>query len=86
MILAYERMFVYCADGLGADRIAGPLLTRLLSEPFVKHRAREADVPADPMARQAARPHGLVYPARPDVQIPSGLIWPKEPVLLQRSL
>jgi hypothetical protein len=86
MILAYERMFVYRADGLGADCIAGPLLPGLLSEPVVEHGAREADVPADPMAGQAARPHGLVDPARPDVEIPSGLIRPEEPILLQRSL
>jgi hypothetical protein len=70
-----------------ADCIAGPgLLTRLLSEPLVKHRAREADVPAHPMAGQAAGPHGLVDPARPDVEIPSGLIRAKQPILLQRSL
>ncbi len=68
------------------DCIAGPLLTRLLSEPLVEHGAREADVPADPMAGQAAGPHGLVNPARPDVEIPSGLIWTKQPILLQRSL
>ncbi len=64
----------------------GRLLTRLLSEPFVEHGSREANVPADPMTGQAAGPHGLVDPARPDVEIPSGLIWPKQPVLLQRSL
>jgi hypothetical protein len=62
------------------------LLTRLLGEPVVEHGSREADVPADPMAGQAAGPHGLVDPARPDVEIPSGLIWPKQPVVLQRSL
>jgi hypothetical protein len=62
------------------------LLPRLLGEPFVEHGAREADVPADPVAGQAAGPHGLVDPARPDVEIPSGLIWPKQPILLQRSL
>ena len=66
--------------------LRGPLLTRLFSEPFVEHGAREADVPADPMAGQAAGPHGLVDPARPDVQIPSGLIRAKQPILLQRSL
>lgn len=62
------------------------LLTRLFSQPVVEHGSREADVPAHPMAGQAAGPHGLVDPARPDVEIPSGLIWPKQPVLLQRSL
>ncbi len=64
----------------------GSLPSGLFSEPLVEHCAREADVPADPMAGQAACPHGLVDPARPDVEIPSGLIWPKQPVLLQRSL
>jgi hypothetical protein len=67
------------------DCIAGQLPPRLLSQPFVEHGSREADVPADPMAGQAARPHGLVDPTRPDVEIPSSLIWPKQPVLLQRS-
>ena len=61
-------------------------MPRLLCEPCVEHGAREADVPPNPMAGQAAGPHRLVDPARPDVEIPSGLIWPKEPFLLQRSL
>ncbi len=69
-----------------ARRTSPCLLTRLFSEPVVEHGSREADVPADPMTGQAAGPHGLVDPARPDVEIPSGLIRAKEPVLLQRSL
>jgi hypothetical protein len=71
---------------LAVSLTAGPLLTRLFSEPFVEHWSREADVPPDPMTRQAACPHGLVDPARPDVEIPSGLIRAKQPVLLERSL
>jgi hypothetical protein len=56
-------------------------LPRLLSEPVVEPGAREADVPAHPMARQAASPHGLIDPARLDVEIPGGLLWAKESIL-----
>jgi hypothetical protein len=59
-----------------------PLPPGLLGEPFVEHGAREPDMPADPVAGQAASPHGLIDPARPDVEIPSGLIWAKQPILL----
>ncbi len=59
---------------------------RLFSEPFVEHRPRKADMPADPMAGQAAGPHGLVDPTRPDVEIPSRLIRAKQPILRERSV
>ena len=82
-----SRQCVRLPACLASARRTSPCLPpRLFSEPFVEHGAREADVPADPMTGQAAGPHGLVDPARPDVEIPSGLIRAKEPVLLQRSL
>src|SRR5271154_1944883 len=59
------------------------LLTWLLGEPLVEHRSREADVPTDPMARQATSAHRLIDPARLDVEIPSCLLRAKEPVLRQ---
>ena len=61
------------------------LLPGLLGEPVIEHEAREADMPAYSMARQAASPHGLVDPARLDVQIPSGLLRAQEPILGQCS-
>jgi len=57
------------------------LLTGLLGKPFVEHLAREADVPPDPAAWQPAAPHSLIDPARLDVEIPSGLLETKEPIL-----
>ncbi len=60
------------------------LLRRLLVEPLVEHGPRKADVPAHTTARQAATPHGLVDPARLDVQIPSGLLRAKKPILRER--
>jgi hypothetical protein len=73
------------SSAIRTNWIAGPLPPGLLGEPFVEHGAREANVPSYSMARQAAGPDGLVDPARSDVEIPSGLIWPKQPILLQRS-
>ena len=61
------------------------LLPGLLGEPAVEHGAREADVPSYSMARQATSPHGLIDPARLDVQIPGGLLWAPEPILRQSS-
>ena len=55
----------------------------LLGEPVVEHGAREADVPTYSMAGQAASPHGLIDPARLDVEIPGGLLWAKESILHQ---
>lgn len=54
---------------------------RLISQPFVEHQAREANVPSDPTARQAASPDRLVDPTRFDVEIPSGLLWAPEPII-----
>jgi len=65
------------------QRDPGALLPRLLGEPVVEHGAREANMPTDSMARQAASPHGLVDPARLDVELPSGLLRAQESVLGQ---
>jgi hypothetical protein len=46
-----------------------------------EHGPRKADVPSYPMAGQAASPHGLIDPARLDVEIPSCLLWAKESIL-----
>lgn len=62
---------------------AGWLSSKLLSQPVVKHGPREADVSTDPMARQAAGSHGLIDPARLDIEIPSRLLRAKEPILRQ---
>jgi hypothetical protein len=67
------------------DWIAGPLPPRLLSEPLVEHRPREADVPAHPTAGQQAAAHSLIDPARLDVQVPRGLLGAKKSILLQRG-
>jgi hypothetical protein len=55
--------------------------SRLLSEPIIEHRAREADMPPDSIAGQAASSHGLIDPARLDVQVPSGLLRAKQSIL-----
>jgi hypothetical protein len=55
-------------------------LSRLLGEPVIEHGAREADVPTYSMRRQTASPHGLVDPARLDVEIPSRLFRAKESI------
>jgi len=57
----------------------------LLVEPVVEHVTREADVPSYSMARQATSPHGLIDPARLDVEIPSGLLRAQESILRQRG-
>jgi hypothetical protein len=60
-----------------------PLLPRLLSQPLVEHRPREADVPADSPARQSTSPYRLIDPTRLDVQIPRRLVWAEQPVIDQ---
>ena len=66
---------------IGVTVARGDLLTGLLGKPFVEHLAREADVPPDPAAWQPAAPHSLIDPARLDVEIPSGLLGTKGPIL-----
>jgi hypothetical protein len=64
----------------------GPLLPPwLLSQPIVEHGAREANVSSYSMAGQAASPHGLVHPARLDVEMPSGLLRAQESILGRRD-
>jgi hypothetical protein len=65
------------------DGVSPSLPPGLLGEPVVEHGAREADVPTYSMAGQATGPHGLIDPARLDVEIPGGLLWAKESILRQ---
>jgi hypothetical protein len=57
------------------------LLLSLLVKPVIEHATREAYVATDAMARQAARPHGLIDPACLDVEIPSRLLRAKKSIL-----